>query len=79
MLSCTGDHFGYSYTQERASIFPRYNRHGKGLQVENVQKLLQFEFEHVLPGHGRRFHVSGADERERAFEEVKADAGMAVA
>lgn len=74
-----GDHFGFSYTKGRASIFPRYNRHGRKLQVENVEKLLQFDFEHVLPGHGRRFFVHDAQERRQALEETKLDAGMAVA
>jgi glyoxylase-like metal-dependent hydrolase (beta-lactamase superfamily II) len=66
----TGDHLGYSERVGRVSIFPRYNRCGIEKQVESVQKLLQFDFLHVLPGHGRRFHVADAAERLRVLSQV---------
>jgi hypothetical protein len=31
-----------------------YNWHSVELQLESVHKLLQYDFVHVLPGHGRR-------------------------
>ena len=48
----------------------RYNKDSKAQQVESVKKLLKFDFEHVLPGHGRRFHVSGKQEREQMVAET---------
>jgi glyoxylase-like metal-dependent hydrolase (beta-lactamase superfamily II) len=72
----TGDHLGYSERVGGVSIFPRYNRDGIGKQVESVQKLLHFDFLHVLPGHGRRFHVADAAERLRLVSEL-AEASLA--
>jgi glyoxylase-like metal-dependent hydrolase (beta-lactamase superfamily II) len=72
----TGDHFGYSLRVGRPTIFPRYNRAGYEVQVESVRKLLNFDFEHVLPGHGRRFHVRGAEERLQVVNDT-ADAELA--
>ena len=74
----TGDHFGYSLRVDRATIFPRYNRAGKELQVESVQKLLNFDWLHVLPGHGRRFHIADAAERLQVVN-TTADAELALA
>jgi glyoxylase-like metal-dependent hydrolase (beta-lactamase superfamily II) len=67
----TGDHLGYS-EEGRATIFPRYNQFDLKTQLESVRKLLDFDFQHILPGHGRRFHVDGAEEREQIVAGVLA-------
>jgi hypothetical protein len=59
----TGDHLGWSERAGRVSIFERYNRFGVQKQLQSVQKLMNYDFLHVLPGHGRRFSVKDAAER----------------
>eukprot|EP00892_Ulva_mutabilis_P002630 jgi/Ulvmu1/12368/UM009_0014.1 len=76
----TGDHLGWSERFGGPSIFPRYNRDGIAKQVESVEKMLEFDFLHVLPGHGRRFSVKDATERLKLVAQVKKDfAGAAAA
>lgn len=74
----TGDHMGWSERVGRASLFPRYNRAGMRQQVASVRKLLDYDFLHVLPGHGRRFHLKDAAERLRVMSDV-AEAELAAA
>ena len=74
----TGDHWAWSLRVGRQSIFPGVNRGGIEKQVKSVQKLLAFDFEHVLPGHGRRFHVDSAAEREQVVQ-LTADAELQLA
>ena len=74
----TGDHIGWSERVGRVSLFPRYNRAGMRRQVESAQKLLNFDFLHVLPGHGRRFHLKNAAERLQMVSDV-AEAELAAA
>jgi glyoxylase-like metal-dependent hydrolase (beta-lactamase superfamily II) len=66
----TGDHLGWSEHAKRIDIFPRYNRAGVKRQVESVKKLLEYDFMHVLPGHGRRFTVKNASERLQMVSDV---------
>lgn len=68
----TGDHLGWSERVNRVSIFDRYNRAGVSRQLESVRKLLEYDFMHVLPGHGRRFSVKDASERLRMVNELVA-------
>jgi len=67
----TGDHLGWSERMGGVSIFPRYNRDGIARQVGSVEKLLEYDFLHVLPGHGRRFTVRDAAERLKMVARVK--------
>lgn len=59
----TGDHLGWSSGAGRPSIFDAYNRGGVEEQLDSVRKLLDYDFMHVLPGHGRRFSVGDASGR----------------
>jgi glyoxylase-like metal-dependent hydrolase (beta-lactamase superfamily II) len=67
----SGDHLGYSESYGGVSIFPRYNRGGVGEQLASVEKLLEYDFLHVLPGHGRRFSMKDATERLKMVATVK--------
>lgn len=69
----TGDHLGWSERVGGVSIFPRYNRGGIAKQVESVDALLELDFLHVLPGHGRRFSVAGEEERREMAAQVRRD------
>ena len=51
---CTGDHLAYSKRLDRLTIFRAYNWYNVDLQLESVFKLLEYDFMHILPGHGRR-------------------------
>jgi glyoxylase-like metal-dependent hydrolase (beta-lactamase superfamily II) len=66
----TGDHFGFSERLGRVVVFTGYNRAGVAQQARNVQKLLDYDFLHVLPGHGRCFHLRDAAERLRVVTEA---------
>lgn len=69
----TGDHLAWSSTTDSVSIFPRYNFHSIERQVESVEALLELDFLHVLPGHGRRFSVEGEEGRREMVARVRAD------
>ena len=49
----TGDHLAFSSRLERLTIFRAYNWYNVDLQLESVAKLLDYDFMHILPGHGR--------------------------
>jgi len=60
----TGDHFAYSNRAGGLSIFPVYNDFSREIQYENVRMLLDYDFLHVLPGHGRRVDFANREERD---------------
>lgn len=68
----TGDHLGWSESVGRPSLFDRYNRGGISTQLKSVQKLLEYDFLHVLPGHGRRFSLKDATDRLKMFNDLVA-------
>jgi glyoxylase-like metal-dependent hydrolase (beta-lactamase superfamily II) len=68
----TGDHLGWSESVGRVSIFDRYNRGGVSQQLDSVRKLLEYDFMHVLPGHGRRFSVTDASDRLKMVNDLVA-------
>ena len=47
-----------------------YNWHSVSQQLDSLHKLLQYDFLHVLPGHGRRASYADADSMKRAIHEV---------
>lgn len=63
-----GDHLAYSSVTEDASIFPKYNSGGIKVQIESVKKLMDYEFYHILPGHGRRMYFTSLEDR---YEQLK--------
>lgn len=68
----TGDHLGYSGRIQNLSIFRRYNRHSIGVQIESIIKLIDLDFNWILPGHGRRWHFDSGIERKGQLEDLVA-------
>ncbi len=54
----TGDHIWWSDRYEGLNSSQSMNWYSWSEQVKSVQKLLDYNFEWVLPGHGRRAHAS---------------------
>lgn len=70
-VMCTGDHLSADYVDPEALyIFTDFNWYSVPLQVESVAKLLQYDFLHALPGHGRRLHLRDAAHRLKAVSEL---------
>ena len=52
----TGDHLAWSVYLGHLYGFRRYCWYSWAEQIKSMQRLAQYSFEWVLPGHGRRFH-----------------------
>ncbi|KAI3938247.1 hypothetical protein MKW98_031195 [Papaver atlanticum] len=61
-----GDHI--SKDQSELSMGEQYNQQSVPLQLESVRKLLDFEFEWILPGHGRRAEFKDTQEKNKALK-----------
>lgn len=59
-----GDHMAHSirYGDVALSLLTGYSWDVRK-QIESTQKLLDYDFLHVLPGHGRRYHLKDASDR----------------
>lgn len=53
----TGDHLAWSVHLEHLYAFRRHCWYSWPQQVESMHRLLDYSFEWVLPGHGRRHHA----------------------
>jgi glyoxylase-like metal-dependent hydrolase (beta-lactamase superfamily II)/ferredoxin len=53
----TGDHLAWERDETRLDAWPDYAWYSWDLQLDSLKKLLDFEFEWVLPGHGDRIHL----------------------
>lgn len=53
----TGDHLAYSERRGRLVAFHDACWYSWGEQTRSMEKLLNYRFEWVLPGHGRRWHA----------------------
>jgi glyoxylase-like metal-dependent hydrolase (beta-lactamase superfamily II)/ferredoxin len=53
----TGDHLAWERDERRLDAWPDYAWYSWDLQLDSLKKLLDFEFEWVLPGHGERVHL----------------------
>ena len=60
----TGDHLWWSPEQGRLSASSRYCWYSWPKQIESMERLLAYDFEWVLPGHGRRHHASAEEMRD---------------
>ncbi|KAG6422481.1 hypothetical protein SASPL_119053 [Salvia splendens] len=70
----TGDHllmdeFGWS-------ILDQYNWFSVTEQLKSVQKLVELDFEWILPGHGRRASFQNAQEKDTSFKAFLAARGF---
>eukprot|EP00262_Sarcandra_glabra_P009895 TRINITY_DN2471_c0_g1_i2.p1 TRINITY_DN2471_c0_g1~~TRINITY_DN2471_c0_g1_i2.p1 ORF type:complete len:350 (-),score=32.86 TRINITY_DN2471_c0_g1_i2:561-1610(-) len=63
----TGDHLARS-RESGLSIFEKYNWYSVTMQVECVRKLLDIDFEWILPGHGRRMEFKDTHEKNSALK-----------
>jgi glyoxylase-like metal-dependent hydrolase (beta-lactamase superfamily II)/ferredoxin len=54
----TGDHLAWSPSRETLTAFPSVAWYSWARQTESMSKLLNYEFEWVLPGHGNLHHDS---------------------
>jgi glyoxylase-like metal-dependent hydrolase (beta-lactamase superfamily II)/ferredoxin len=52
----TGDHLAWSPTRETLTAFPSVAWYSWSTQIESMSKLLNYDFEWVLPGHGSLHH-----------------------
>jgi glyoxylase-like metal-dependent hydrolase (beta-lactamase superfamily II)/ferredoxin len=57
----TGDHLAFDRDTRRLAAFHDYCWHSWPLQIESIQRLTQYRFEWVLPGHGQRVHLPQAE------------------
>jgi glyoxylase-like metal-dependent hydrolase (beta-lactamase superfamily II)/ferredoxin len=54
----TGDHLAYSRKNKHLIAFKNHCWYDFKEQIQSMEKLLQFEFQYILPGHGAPFHCS---------------------
>ncbi len=54
----SGDHLAWSRRLEHLYAFRSANWYNWEKTIESMEKLLQFEFQYILPGHGRRAQYS---------------------
>jgi glyoxylase-like metal-dependent hydrolase (beta-lactamase superfamily II) len=52
----TGDHLWWSPVRQRLSASRAYCWHSWPKQIASMERLMDFRFEWVLPGHGQRYH-----------------------
>jgi glyoxylase-like metal-dependent hydrolase (beta-lactamase superfamily II)/ferredoxin len=65
----TGDHLAWDRDEQRLTAFRDYCWHSWPAQAKSMARLLDFEFEWVLPGHGQRVHLP-ADAMARELAEL---------
>ncbi|HAX79511.1 MAG TPA: MBL fold metallo-hydrolase [Cyanobacteria bacterium UBA11372] len=53
----TGDHLAWSESWKQLIAFRDYCWYSYAEQIKSMEKLTQYSFEWVLPGHGRRYHA----------------------
>jgi len=53
----TGDHLAWSETRHQLAAFRDYCWYSFSEQIKSMRNLANYDFEWVLPGHGRRFYA----------------------
>ncbi len=66
----SGDHLWWSVNVGALHASRRVCWYDWGKQIESMERLLDFEFAWVLPGHGRRYQAGSAAEMRREIEAV---------
>jgi len=61
----TGDHLWWDRDEQRLGASRNYCWHSWPQQIESMQRLTQFQFEWVLPGHGERVNLPADQMREQ--------------
>ena len=67
----TGDHLAWSPNYEHLIAFRRHNWYSWPETIRSMERLLDYRFEWVLPGHGRRAHYPSAVMRTKVAECVE--------
>lgn len=57
----TGDHLAWSAYLEHLYAFHRYCWYSWPKQIESMKRLSAYDFEWILPGHGRRYHAPNGE------------------
>ena len=65
----TGDHIWWSERYNGLNSSRDFNWYSWDEQLKSVEKLLSYDFEWILPGHGRRAHAS-KDEMKKMIQEI---------
>ena len=66
----SGDHLWWSVNAGALNASRRVCWYDWRKQIESMERLLEFKFEWVLPGHGRRYQARSAEEMRREIEAV---------
>ena len=61
----TGDHLAWSPYHNHLYAFARFCWYSWSEQIKSMEKLANYSFEWVLPGHGRRYHGDVATTKEQ--------------
>jgi glyoxylase-like metal-dependent hydrolase (beta-lactamase superfamily II)/ferredoxin len=64
----TGDHLAWDRDEEKLTAFRDYCWHSWNLQKQSLARLLEYEFEWVLPGHGQRVHLPAGNSHKQLTE-----------
>lgn len=56
----TGDHLAWSVREQQLIAFRNFCWYSWSKQIRSMKKLTNYDFEWVLPGHGRRYHTDRA-------------------
>lgn len=68
----TGDHLWWNPERRMLSASRSLNWYSWEAQLRSVERLLDFEFHHVLPGHGRAYRAESPAEMRRELERALA-------
>jgi len=68
----TGDHLDWDREMHQLSASEDYCWYSWPRQTESMNRLAEFQFEWVLPGHGQRVHLPAAEMRQHMRRLVKA-------
>ena len=56
----TGDHLAWSVREQQLIAFRNFCFYSWSEQIRSMKKLTNYDFEWILPGHGRRYHTDRA-------------------
>ncbi|KAF8779323.1 hypothetical protein HU200_002756 [Digitaria exilis] len=69
----TGDHVAKSEESDGLNLFLIYSKQSVSLQVDSIRKLLDVNFEWLLPGHGYRIKYKDVQAKNAAMESLLAN------
>ncbi|MBA4017772.1 MAG: hypothetical protein C0483_11410 [Pirellula sp.] len=64
----TGDHLDFDREEQRLTASHDYCWFSWPQQIESVEKLISFNFEWVVPGHGQRVHLPSNEMKRQLIE-----------